>query len=129
MSFAGHPELSLDGAFTFDRDFQDCGFRTQRPAKAGRYGCNGHVRRRLRSLATALLDGPLPWTRMRRVCALLGLVRRYGDARVNDACTRSRSPPKCSTCIAPNVCFRPAAIGGAEVSRDQCRWAVSPPAT
>lgn len=37
--------------------------------------------------ATALLDSPLPWTRMRRVYALLGLARRYGAARVNQACT------------------------------------------
>jgi hypothetical protein len=36
--------------------------------------------------AAGLLDGPLPWTRMRRVYALLGLARRYGAARVNDAC-------------------------------------------
>jgi len=36
--------------------------------------------------AAALLDNPLPWTRMRRVYALLGLVRRYGDARVNETC-------------------------------------------
>ena len=34
----------------------------------------------------ALLDGPLPWTRMRRVYALLGLARRYGSGRVNEAC-------------------------------------------
>ncbi len=37
--------------------------------------------------AAALLDSPLPWTRMRRVYALLGLVRRYGAARVTEACT------------------------------------------
>jgi len=37
-------------------------------------------------LAHALLEGPLPWTRMRRVYALLGLCRRYGDARVAEAC-------------------------------------------
>jgi transposase len=36
--------------------------------------------------AAALLAGPLPWTRMRRVYALLGLVRRYGAARVNETC-------------------------------------------
>jgi transposase len=36
--------------------------------------------------AAAVLDSPLPWTRMRRVYALLGLARRYGAARVNDAC-------------------------------------------
>ena len=35
--------------------------------------------------AAALLDIPLPWTRMRRVYALLGLVRRYGAARVTVA--------------------------------------------
>jgi hypothetical protein len=37
--------------------------------------------------AAALLDSPLPWTRMRRVYALLGLVRRYGATRVTDVCT------------------------------------------
>jgi transposase len=36
--------------------------------------------------AKVLLDGPLPWTKMRRVYALLGLVKRYGAARVEDAC-------------------------------------------
>jgi hypothetical protein len=37
--------------------------------------------------AARLLDAPLPWTRMRRVYALLGLVRRYGEPRVSAACT------------------------------------------
>ena len=36
--------------------------------------------------AAALLAGPLPWTRMRRVYALLRLVRRYGEARVEASC-------------------------------------------
>lgn len=36
--------------------------------------------------AAALLDSPLPWTRMRQVYALLGLVRRYGDTRVDETC-------------------------------------------
>jgi len=36
--------------------------------------------------AHALLDGPLPWTRMRGVYALLGLCKRYGAARVESAC-------------------------------------------
>ena len=36
--------------------------------------------------AKALLDCPLPWTRMRRVYALLGLAKKYGDARVQEAC-------------------------------------------
>ena len=37
--------------------------------------------------AAALLDSPLPWTRMRRVYALLSLVRRYGPTRVTAVCT------------------------------------------
>ncbi len=37
-------------------------------------------------LAHALLEGPLPWTRMRRVYALLGLCVRYGDQRVEETC-------------------------------------------
>jgi hypothetical protein len=36
--------------------------------------------------AHALLAVPLPWTRMRRVYALLGLVKRYGAARVEELC-------------------------------------------
>lgn len=36
--------------------------------------------------ATRLLDDPLPWTRMRAVYRLLGLVRRYGPGPVDDAC-------------------------------------------
>lgn len=39
--------------------------------------------------AEALLEGPLPWTRMRRVFALLGLCRRYRDDRVEEACKRA----------------------------------------
>lgn len=37
-------------------------------------------------LAAIILDGPLPWTRMRRVYALLRLARKFGSARVNTAC-------------------------------------------
>lgn len=37
-------------------------------------------------LAAIILDGPLPWTRMRRVYALLRLVKKFGSARVNTAC-------------------------------------------
>ena len=39
--------------------------------------------------AAALLDTPLPWTKMRQVYALLGLVRRWGAERVEDACARA----------------------------------------
>jgi transposase len=36
--------------------------------------------------AEALLDSRLPWTRMRQVFALLGLGKRYGAARLQEAC-------------------------------------------
>jgi transposase len=39
--------------------------------------------------AARLLDVDLPWTRMRQVYRLLGLVRRYGPTRVDDACARA----------------------------------------
>jgi transposase len=36
--------------------------------------------------ASALLDIPLPWTKMRQVYALLGLVKKWGPVRVDAAC-------------------------------------------
>lgn len=39
--------------------------------------------------ATGLLEVPLPWTRMRTVYRLLGLVRSYGPAAVDAACARA----------------------------------------
>lgn len=39
--------------------------------------------------AQRLLDDPLPWTRMRAVYRLLGLVRRHGDDAVNTACDKA----------------------------------------
>ena len=39
--------------------------------------------------AAAVLDHPLPWTKMRQVYALLGLVRRWGADRVEAACARA----------------------------------------
>ncbi|GAB2731965.1 hypothetical protein GCM10027089_64100 [Nocardia thraciensis] len=39
--------------------------------------------------AAAVLDHPLPWTKMRQVYRLLGLVRRHGADVVDDACRRA----------------------------------------
>jgi len=39
--------------------------------------------------ATAVLEHPLPWTKMRQVYRLLGLVRRHGADAVDDACRRA----------------------------------------
>lgn len=42
--------------------------------------------------AARLLEGPLPWTRMRQVYRLLGLVGRYGAERTDAACARALEP-------------------------------------
>ncbi len=39
--------------------------------------------------AAAVLEHPLPWTKMRQVYRLLGLVRRHGADTVEDACHRA----------------------------------------
>ena len=39
--------------------------------------------------AEALLGGPLPWTKMRQVYALLGLVKKWGPERVEVACAKA----------------------------------------
>jgi hypothetical protein len=39
--------------------------------------------------AAAVLEHPLPWTKMRQVYALLGLVKRWGPERVEAACGRA----------------------------------------
>ena len=39
--------------------------------------------------ADALLSGPLPWTKMRQVYRLFGLVKKWGPGRVDKACRRA----------------------------------------
>ncbi len=39
--------------------------------------------------AAAVLEHPLPWTKMRQVYRLLGVVRRHGPEAVDDACRRA----------------------------------------
>jgi hypothetical protein len=39
--------------------------------------------------AAALLDNPLPWTKMRQVYRLIGLVKKWGPTRVDAACRRA----------------------------------------
>jgi hypothetical protein len=41
------------------------------------------------AFAATLLDNPLPWTKMRQVYVLLGLVKRWGPEPVEAACTRA----------------------------------------
>jgi hypothetical protein len=47
--------------------------------------------------ATALLDTPLPWTKMRQVYALLGLVKRWGALNASSKRAGGRWKPKRST--------------------------------
>ncbi len=54
--------------------------------------------------AALLLDGPLPWTRMRRVYGLLGLVRRFGPSRVEAACALALAVD-CSTSAGSSACW------------------------
>ena len=39
--------------------------------------------------AAAILDTPLPWTKMRQVYRLSGLVKKWGPDRVDQACRRA----------------------------------------
>jgi len=39
--------------------------------------------------AAALLDSPLPWTKMRQVYRLLGLAKKWGEQRLEAACRRA----------------------------------------
>jgi len=41
------------------------------------------------AFAETVLDGPLPWTRMRQIYALFRACDRFGDDRVNLACERA----------------------------------------
>jgi hypothetical protein len=84
--------------------------------------------------AERLLDDKLPWTRMRQVCRLLSLARRYGDTAVNTACGKALEVDVISvTKIAsmlekaaentPVPAPRPAAVGAARFARDPGEYA------
>lgn len=87
--------------------------------------------------AERLLDEPLPWTRMRAVYRLLGLVRRYGADPVEAACSRSLDLDVVSVTKIANMLQRatehaapvlPAAAGspGGRFARDPAEY--GPPA-
>jgi transposase len=60
-------------------------------------------------LAARLLDVDLPWTRMRQVYRLLGLVRRYGPTRVDDACAKVLDVDCVDVGVVARILERPAA--------------------
>jgi transposase len=86
--------------------------------------------------AERVLDDKLPWTKMRQVYRLLGLVRRYGPEPVDAACSRALeldvvSVTKIASMLekatentAPLPPPRPAAAAGARFARDPGEFAV-----
>ena len=85
--------------------------------------------------AAALLDHPLPWTKMRQVYALLGLVRKWGPGRVDAACARALEAEAVSVPLVGRILQRgtenashqpgPAVPGGrARFARDPAHFAV-----
>ena len=86
--------------------------------------------------AERLLDDPLPWTRMRAVYRLLGLVRRYGPDRSKGLLTawistssRSARSPRCWNApprTPPRHCRRPSATTSTRFARDPAEFTYHP---
>lgn len=81
-----HPRMPPGGRSTDPNDFppekaayalRDTAFLLRQAAEKGP---------NVAAFAKAILDGPLPWARMRQCFALLGLCKRYGEGRVDETC-------------------------------------------
>jgi hypothetical protein len=82
--------------------------------------------------ADQLLDTDLPWTKMRQVYRLLGLVRRYGPGPVDQACARALELDVVSVTKITSMLEkatentppppRPAAAAGARFARDPAEY-------
>ena len=62
--------------------------------------------------AAALLEHPLPWTKMRQVYALLGLVKKWGPSRVELACARALEAEAVSVALIGRMLERGTEEGG-----------------
>jgi transposase len=69
--------------------------------------------------ATVLLDNPLPWTKMRQVYALLGLVKKWGSERVEAACSRAAEAEAFNVGLIGRMLERGAETAPPEVARQQ----------
>lgn len=84
-----HPRMPAGGRHTDEEDLP-----TEKSAYAMRDISHlvdlayGHGRS-IGAYAEAVLDHPLPWTKMRQTYRLLGLVKKWGAERVDAACTRA----------------------------------------
>jgi transposase len=72
--------------------------------------------------AAAVLDTPLPWTKMRQVYALLGLVKKWGPDKVDAACGRALDAEAISVPLIGRMLER-------ATETDQPDEAPAPPAT
>src|SRR5262249_52164749 len=82
--------------------------------------------------AERLLDTALPWTKMRQVYRLLGLVRRYGPGPVDTACARALDVDVINVTKIASMLEkatentppppRPAAAAGARFARDPAEY-------
>jgi uncharacterized protein (DUF58 family) len=82
--------------------------------------------------AQQLLDTDLPWTKMRQVYRLLGLVRRYGPGPVDQACARALEVDVVNVTKIASMLEkatentppppRPAAAAGARFARDPAEY-------
>jgi transposase len=88
--------------------------------------------------AAALLDIPLPWTKMRQVYALLGLVKKWGADRVEAACGRALEAEAINVGLigrmlergtenTPTEPSRPGTVVTGRFARDAAHFAVGAP--
>lgn len=77
----------------------------------------------------ALLDVPLPWTRMRSVYRLLGLVGRYGLDRVEEACQQALATEVVDVGLIERMVesATEGEAGSQPAAPGQRRWAARPP--
>lgn len=95
--------------------------------------CAGHGEN-IGIYAERILDDPLPWTRMRAVYRLIGLVREYGPGAVETACSKALdldvvAVPKIASMLAKAAENTPALLpiaapaGAARFARDPSEYA------
>jgi len=65
--------------------------------------------------AEAVLEHPLPWTKMRQVYALFGLVKKWGAERVEAACSRALEAEAISVPLIGRMIERATEAAGVEV--------------
>jgi len=81
-----HPRLPPGGRSTDPNDFPEHqGALARRDVSFFRGLARKHGEH-VEGFAAKILEGPAPWTRMRRVYLLVGLAKKYGSARLDAAC-------------------------------------------